>query len=105
MFPSVNVPKLILKKVAVTKFLFMYNKDMSSNLEGIGRIILLIGLTITIIGAGIWLIARLTGWEKIPGTLKWESGNLSCVFPLLASIILSIVLTIVLNLLARWFNR
>lgn len=88
-----------------TKSLFMYNYGMSTNLEGIGRIILIVGLTITIIGAGIWLIARVTGWEKFPGTLKWESGNISCIFPLLASILLSIVLTIVLNLLVRWFNR
>ena len=78
---------------------------MIPNLETIGRWILIVGLSITLIGAGIWIIARLTGWEKFPGTIKWESGNLTCIIPLLGSIILSIVLTLVLNLLVRWFNR
>ena len=94
-----------LREIKDTTIFFMYNYGMSPNLESIGRIILIVGLTITIIGAGIWLIARITGWEKFPGTLKWESGNVSCFFPLLASIVLSIILTIVLNLLVRWFNR
>jgi Zn-dependent protease with chaperone function len=78
---------------------------MSPNLEAIGRWILIIGIAITILGASIWFIARLTGWEKFPGTLKWQSGNLTCIIPLLGSIVLSILLTIILNLLARWFNR
>ena len=78
---------------------------MVPNLENIGRFILIIGIVLSIIGAGIWLIARFTGWEKFPGTIKWESGNLTCIVPLLASIILSIVLTILLNVLTRWFNR
>lgn len=80
-------------------------KSMILNLETMGRWIVILGLAITIIGGGIWLIARITGWEKFPGTIKWQSGNLTCVVPLLGSIILSIVLTLVLNLLVRWFNR
>ncbi len=78
---------------------------MGPNLENVGRVILIIGLAITILGAGIWLMARVTGWDKFPGTIKWESGNMTCVFPLLASILLSVVLTILLNILARMFNR
>jgi len=83
----------------------MYNYGMFPNLENLGRVLLIIGLTISIIGAAIWLIARLTGWEKFPGTLKWESGNVTCIVPLVASIFLSILLTIVLNIVVRWFNR
>jgi Zn-dependent protease with chaperone function len=78
---------------------------MFPNLESIGRWIVILGLAITIVGAGIWLISRITGWEKFPGTIKWQSGNLTCLIPLLGSIILSIVLTLLLNLLARMFNR
>ncbi|MDO9086524.1 MAG: DUF2905 family protein [Anaerolineaceae bacterium] len=78
---------------------------MFPNLESIGRWILIVGLAITILGASLWLFARLTGWEKFPGTLKWQSGNLTCLIPILGSIVLSILLTIILNLLARWFNR
>lgn len=78
---------------------------MVPNLEQIGRIILIIGISISIIGVGIWLIAKFTGWEKFPGTIKWESGNVTCIVPLLASIVLSIVLTILLNVLARWLIK
>jgi hypothetical protein len=78
---------------------------MFPNLESISRWILIVGLAITILGAALWLMARLTGWEKFPGTLKWQSGNLTCLFPLLGSIVLSILLTLILSLLARWFNR
>ena len=83
----------------------MYNYGMFPNLENLARILLIIGLTISLIAAGIWVIARVTGWEKFPGTIKWESGNATCIIPLLGSIILSILLTIVLNLVVRWFNR
>jgi len=78
---------------------------MFPNLESIGRWVVIFGLAITIIGIGIWLISRITGWEKFPGTIKWQIGNLTCLIPLLGSIILSIVLTLLLNLIARLFNR
>ena len=78
---------------------------MTPSLETIGRWIVLLGLMTTITGAVIWLLARLTGWEKFPGTIKWQSGNLTCLVPLLGSIILSILLTILLNFLVRWLNR
>ncbi len=78
---------------------------MVPNLETVGRWVFIIGLTISLVGAGIWLIARVTGWDKFPGTIKWQTGNLTCVIPLLGSLILSIVLTLVLNLLVRWLNR
>jgi hypothetical protein len=78
---------------------------MLPNLETVGRWIFFIGLLISLIGTGIWLIARVTSWEKFPGTIKWQTGNLTCLIPLLGSIILSIVLTLVLNLLVRWLSR
>jgi hypothetical protein len=37
----------------------------------------------------------------LPGTIRWQGNGVTCVFPILASIVLSIVLTVVLNLLAR----
>jgi hypothetical protein len=78
---------------------------MLPSLESIGRVILIIGISITIIGVGIWVIARVTGWERFPGTIKWQSGNFTCIVPLLASIVLSVLLTLIFNLLIKWFNR
>ncbi|MAT45519.1 MAG: hypothetical protein CL609_24585 [Anaerolineaceae bacterium] len=74
-------------------------------LETLGRWLLILGITITLIGGIIWLIARITGWEKFPGTLRFQSGGLTCIFPILGSILISILLTVILNLLARFLNR
>lgn len=78
---------------------------MFTQLETIGKWLILAGLSIAIIGAIIWAIARLTGWENLPGTLRFQTGGLTCIIPILGSIVLSIILTIVLNLLVRFLNR
>lgn len=78
---------------------------MTPSLDTIGRWLVIIGITITLVGGAIWLIARLTGWEKFPGTLKFQSGSLTCIFPVLGSILISILLTIILNLIVRFLNR
>ncbi len=74
---------------------------MNFSLETIGRWLIIFGGSITIIGVLVWSIAKLTGWEKFPGTLKFQTGGLTCVVPILGSILLSILLTVVLNLLAK----
>lgn len=71
------------------------------SLETIGRWLVILGISITVIGAVLWGVAKLTGWEKFPGTLKLQSGAFTCVIPILGSIILSILLTVLLNFLAR----
>lgn len=77
-----------------------------NGLDSIGRWLILGGLGLVIIGAVIWLIARVfPNLSELPGTIRIQSGSFTCVFPILASIILSIVLTILLNILARFFNR
>ncbi len=78
---------------------------MMPSFDSLGRWLVIIGITITLIGGLIWLIARLTGWEKFPGTLKFQSGGLTCIFPILGSILISILLTVILNLVARFLNR
>lgn len=74
-------------------------------LEAIGRLLVLMGVMITLIGALLWLGGRFFGSTELPGTIRIETQGLTCVFPLLASIVISIVLTVVLNILVRLFNR
>jgi hypothetical protein len=74
-------------------------------LETIGRWLVIAGLSLALLGGAVWLLARVfPGLSQLPGTIRFQSGGLTCVFPLLASIVLSIVLTILLNLLARFFR-
>lgn len=75
------------------------------NLETLGRWILALGIGIVIVGGLIWLVGKLTGLRSLPGTLKLEFSGITCVFPILASIVLSVVLTVALNLIIRWMNR
>lgn len=66
-----------------------------------GRWIILAGISLVVIGLLVYLIGKLGGFSNLPGTLRFEGSGFTCVFPLLASIILSIVLTLILNILAR----
>ena len=72
------------------------------NLDLIGRWIVIVGIALVGIGGLGWLISKIPGVNQLPGTLKIQLGDsFTCVFPILASIVLSILLTIVLNVIAR----
>jgi hypothetical protein len=75
------------------------------NLEVIGRWLVIFGVVLAIVGGIIWLLSRVFGLSDLPGTLRIEGSGITCIFPILASILLSIILTVLLNLAARWFNR
>jgi len=75
------------------------------NLEIIGRWVVIFGVIMIVVGGIIWLICRIPGVQNLPGTIKIETSGMTCLIPLLASIVISIVLTIVLNLIIRIVNR
>ena len=66
----------------------------------VGRALVLAGLALAAIGAGIWLAARV-GLRRIPGTLVLSGRDGTFVFPILLCVVISIVLTIVLALFRR----
>ena len=70
------------------------------DLMQIGRWIVVAGFSLLVIGSLIYAAGKF-GLTDLPGTLRWQGNGVTCVFPILASIVLSIVLTVVLNLLAR----
>mgnify|MGYP006306018295 FL=1 len=74
-------------------------------LEWAGRMLLIAGIAVAAVGGILILLARIPGLDELPGTIRIERPGFSCVFPLLASIILSILLTIILNVVARLLNR
>lgn len=75
------------------------------NLVVLGRWLIIVGLTIATLGGLLWFLGRVPGLSQFSGTLRFEWSGVTCIFPLLGSIILSILLTLVLNLLARFLNR
>jgi len=75
------------------------------NLEVIGRMLMVIGLVTFVLGGVLWLSGRYLKIDSLPGTLRIEGSGFTCVFPVLASIVLSLILTLVLNLVARFLNK
>lgn len=75
------------------------------NFEMIGRWLVIGGVVLVITGGIIWLLAKLTGLNGLPGTIHFEFSGVSCMFPILASIVLSLVLTVVLNVILRLMNK
>ncbi len=73
------------------------------DLPSLGRILLVVGVVIVIVGGVLMLFGR--SFDSFPGTLRLQGQGFSCAIPILASIILSIVLTIVLNVIVRLINR
>lgn len=74
-------------------------------MEWLGKMLVLGGLLMALIGGLVWLMARLPGLDRLPGTIRIERPGFTCVFPLLGSILLSVILTIVLNIIIRILNR
>lgn len=75
------------------------------NLQMIGRWLIIAGVTLAVVGGVIWLVGRIPGLNRLPGTIRIEGSGFTCLIPVLGSILLSIVLTLVLNLLIQIFRR
>jgi len=65
--------------------------------QDIGRVLLVFGILLAVIGGGLMLFGRF----HLPGDITFKSGNVTLYIPIATSIVLSIILTVVLNLLFR----
>jgi hypothetical protein len=70
-----------------------------------GRMLVLLGVVLVVVGGLLWLGSALGGkvpfLGRLPGDIHVQRGNWSFYFPLTTSIVLSIVLTLILALLSR----
>ena len=66
-------------------------------MQDAGRILLIFGVLLVLIGGAMTLLGRL----HLPGDLTLRTGGLTVYVPIATSIILSIVLTVVLNVVLR----
>ncbi len=74
-------------------------------LELLGRFMVLAGVVLVFVGGVLWGLAKIPSLSNLPGTIKIETSGITCIFPLLASVILSLVLTVILNIIVRLINR
>jgi Protein of unknown function (DUF2905) len=62
-----------------------------------GRLLLLVGVLMIVLGGALMLFGRF----HLLGDITFRSGNVTVYIPIATSIVLSVVLTVVLNLLFR----
>jgi hypothetical protein len=63
----------------------------------VGRLVLVFGVLLVIIGGALMLFGRF----HLPGDITFRSGGVTVYIPIATSIILSVLLTVVLNLVFR----
>jgi hypothetical protein len=77
-----------------------------SDLSGLGRMLMLFGVVLVGVGGLIWVLSRAgLPLGNLPGDLKIERDNLTCIIPIVSSVVLSILLTLILNFIIRFLNK
>jgi hypothetical protein len=79
-------------------------------LDSIGKWLIVIGLGVAALGLLLFLLGKLPFVDRLgrlPGDLRFESadGRLTCLVPIVSSLLLSILLTILLNVIIRLLRR
>lgn len=70
-------------------------------MQGLGRLLVVFGLVIVLVGVVLLVADRIPGVGRLPGDLVVRRGPVTFYFPLATSIVLSVLLTILLNLFWR----
>jgi hypothetical protein len=75
-------------------------------MENIARTLMLGGITLFLIGGGIYLAAKFgIPLGRLPGDIRIEGDNGGFYFPITSSILVSVVLTIVLNVIIHFWKK
>jgi hypothetical protein len=76
------------------------------SLEPIARILMIAGISLFLIGGLIFLFSRMgINLFQLPGDIRLQSGNISCLVPIVSTILLSILLTLILNIAIRYLDK
>jgi hypothetical protein len=73
-------------------------------LSGLGRLLIIGGLALAVIGVVLVAAPRIPGLNRLgrlPGDVLIERGSSTIFIPIVSSILISVLLTIVLNLFLR----
>lgn len=73
-------------------------------MPGTGKILVLIGLVIIVVGLMIWLGGDKLSWfGHLPGDIRVERENFRFYFPITSMILLSVGLSLVIWIIRRFF--
>ena len=73
--------------------------------DALGKMLLLVGVAIALVGAGIMLAGRVPFLGNLPGDLSFGRDGFKIYVPIATSILISIVLTVLVNLALGVFGR
>ena len=75
-------------------------------MPSLARILLILGILLIVAAGLVYLAARLgIQLGRLPGDIRIERGNFTCLIALGTSILLSVILTVVLNIIIRFLNK
>lgn len=75
------------------------------DLEGVGRLLLLGGIILGVLGVVLIFAPNLPFMGRLPGDIRIETDNVRIYLPLGTMLVVSLILTIVLNLLGGMGRR
>jgi hypothetical protein len=76
-----------------------------NDIGALGRLLVGFGVLIIVLGGVLIIFGRLPFLGRLPGDIRVQHGNFTCLVPIATSIILSLLLTLALNLFLRWPRR
>jgi hypothetical protein len=74
-------------------------------MEGLGKILLIVGGIIVVLGLILVFSQHIPFFGKLPGDIVIKKEGFSFYFPIVTFLILSLVLTIIINLIFYFLNR
>ncbi len=74
-------------------------------MEGLGKLLLILGVVVAVIGLLLIFGQHIPFFGKLPGDIVIKRDNFTFYFPVITFLILSIILTVILNIIFRFWSR
>ena len=76
------------------------------DMQNVAKILVFLGVALLILGGLFYLLGRAgVNLGQLPGDIRIQRGNLTCLIGLGTSLLLSVALTVILNVLARLWKK
>lgn len=75
------------------------------NMGHIAKILIFVGIGITLLGAILLLLSKIPFMGKLPGDIVVKKENFTFYFPLATSIIASMILSIILSIIFKFISK
>lgn len=74
------------------------------NFSDLGRLLLIAGGVIVLLGLALVVVGRIPFLGRLPGDINFRGGNFSVFIPVVSCLLLSILLTVIVNVVL-WLTR